>query len=39
VSRDHSASGIALFIFGCALISLIATALLKDRTNQDISGG
>jgi MFS family permease len=36
VSRDHSASGVALFIFGCAIISLIATAMLKDRTNQDI---
>ena len=37
VARSHSASGVALFIFACALISLIATALLKDRTNQDIS--
>jgi metabolite-proton symporter len=36
VSRHHSASGISLFILGCALISLLATALLKDRTNQDI---
>jgi MFS family permease len=36
VSRDHSAWGVALFIFGCAIISLIATAMLKDRTNQDI---
>ena len=38
VARSHSASGVALFILACALISLIATALLKDRTNQDISG-
>jgi len=37
VARSHSASGVALFILACALISLIATALLKDRTNQDIS--
>jgi MFS family permease len=36
VSRDHSAWGIAIFILGCAIISLIATAMLKDRTNQDI---
>ena len=37
VARTHSASGVALFILGCALISIVATALLKDRTNQDIS--
>jgi hypothetical protein len=38
LSRYHSAWPIAIFIFGCAIISLIATAMLKDRTNQDISG-
>src|SRR4051794_4949303 len=38
LSRYHSAWPIAIFIFGCALVSLIATAMLKDRTNQDISG-
>jgi MFS family permease len=36
VSRDHSAWGVAMFIFGCAIVSLIATAMLKDRTNQEI---
>jgi MFS family permease len=36
VSRDHSAWGVAMFIFGCAIVSLAATAMLKDRTNQDI---
>ncbi len=37
VARTHSVSGVALFILVCAVISLVATALLKDRTNQDIS--
>jgi MFS family permease len=33
----RSATPIALFILGCAIISLLATAMLKDRTNKDIS--
>jgi MFS family permease len=37
MSRYHSASAIAIFIFGCAIISLVATAMLKDSTNKDIS--
>jgi MFS family permease len=37
VSRYHSAWPIALFIFGCAIVSLVATAMLKDKTNKDIS--
>ena len=37
ISRYHSATPIALFIFGCAIVSLIATAMLKDNTNKDIS--
>jgi MFS family permease len=38
LSRYHSAWAIAVFILLCSLISLIATAMLKDRTNKDISG-
>ncbi len=37
LSHYHSAWPIAVFIFGCAIVSLIATAMLKDRTNKDIS--
>ena len=37
LSRYRSATPIAMFILGCAIISLIATALLKDNTNKDIS--
>jgi len=37
VSRYRSATPIAIFIFGCAIISLLATAMLKDNTNKDIS--
>lgn len=36
-SRYHS-SAIAIFILGCAVISLLATAMLKDNANKDISG-
>jgi metabolite-proton symporter len=39
MSRYHSATPIALFIFGCAIVSLGATAMLKDHTNKDISDG
>jgi len=37
VSRYRSATPIAIFIFVCAIISLVATAMLKDNTNKDIS--
>src|SRR5437016_3637813 len=37
VSRYRSATPIAIFIFACAVISLLATAMLKDNTNKDIS--
>jgi MFS family permease len=37
VSRYRSATPIAIFIFACAIISLLATAMLKDNTNKDIS--
>jgi MFS family permease len=33
----RSATPIALFILGCAIISLFATAMLKERSNRDIS--
>jgi MFS family permease len=36
MSRYHSSMPIALFIFACAIISLIATSMLKDHTNKDI---
>ncbi len=39
VSRYRSATPIAIFILACAVVSLIATAMLKDNTNKDISGG
>ena len=38
MSRYHSARPIAIFIFACAIISLAATAMLRDNTNKDISG-
>ena len=37
LSRYHSATPIAMFILGCAIITLLATAMLKDSTNKDIS--
>jgi metabolite-proton symporter len=37
VSRYHSSTPIAAFIFACAIITLLATAMLKDNTNKDIS--
>jgi len=37
LSRYHSPWPISIFIFGCAIISLVATAMLKDNTNKDIS--
>jgi MFS family permease len=38
LSRYRSSTPIAMFILACAIISLLATAMLKDNTNQDISG-
>jgi MFS family permease len=38
LSRYRSATPIAIFIFVCAVITLIATTMLKDNTNKDISG-
>jgi len=37
MARYRSTSAISLFIFACALISLFATAMLKDNTNKNIS--
>jgi metabolite-proton symporter len=37
LARYRSATAIAVFIFTCAIITLLATAMLKDHTNQDIS--
>jgi MFS family permease len=37
LSRYRSATPLALFILGCAIISLIATAMLKERANKDVS--
>ena len=36
-ARYGSGYAIALFIFGCAIVSLGATAMLKDYTNKDIA--
>ena len=38
LSRYHSATPIAVFILVCAIVTLGATAMLKDNTNKDISG-
>jgi MFS family permease len=38
LSRYRSATPIAIFIFACAIVTLLATAMLKDNTNKDISG-
>ena len=37
LGRYHSPTPIAVFILGCAITSLVATAMLKDSTNKDIS--
>jgi MFS family permease len=37
LSRYHSATPIAVFILACAITTVLATAMLKDHTNQDIS--
>ncbi len=36
-ARYNSGYAIALYIFACAIISLVAAALLRDYTNKDIS--
>lgn len=36
-ARYHSGYAIAWFIFACAVISVVSTALLKDYTNKDIA--
>jgi general stress protein CsbA len=33
----HSGYAIAAYIAACAIISLLATAMLRDYTNKDIS--
>ena len=38
LSRYHSATPIAIFILGCSITSLVATSMLEDRTDKDISG-
>ena len=35
--KYHTGLPIALFILGCAVVSLLATSMLKDYTNKDIS--
>ena len=35
----HSGYAIALYILGCGVVSVIATSLLTDHTNKDISEG
>jgi hypothetical protein len=37
VARYRSATQIAMFILGCAIITVLATAMLKDSTNKNIS--
>ena len=37
LSRYRSATPLALFILACAIISLIATAMLKEHANKDVS--
>src|SRR4029077_17820406 len=37
LGRYHSAWPIAIFVLGCSMISLLATAMLKDNTNKEMS--
>jgi hypothetical protein len=37
LTRYRSATPIAMFILGCAIITLLAAAMLRDSTNKDIS--
>jgi hypothetical protein len=34
----HSSNAIAIYILLCAVLSLIATAMMKDYTGKDIAG-
>ena len=36
-AKYHSTLPIALYILGCAVVGIIATSLLTDRTNKDVS--
>ncbi|HEX9366353.1 MAG TPA: MFS transporter [Vicinamibacterales bacterium] len=36
LSRYHSGTPIAVFILGCAIVSLVATSMLTDYTNKDV---
>jgi len=36
LARYHSGRVIALFVLGCAVVSLVSTSLLRDYTNKDI---
>jgi metabolite-proton symporter len=38
LSHYHSSTPIAWFVVGCSVVSLVATSMLVDRTNQDIGG-
>jgi len=37
LSTYRSSMPISLFILFCAIVSLVATSLLRDRTNQDVA--
>jgi MFS family permease len=37
LNRYRSPTPLALFILGCAIISLVSTAMLKDHANKDVS--
>ena len=37
LSRYHNVRAIAIYVFGCSLLSLLATAMLKDNTNREMS--
>jgi metabolite-proton symporter len=39
LNRYRSATPLTWFILACAIISLVATAMLKDHTNKDVSNG
>jgi MFS family permease len=38
LSRYHSGTPIAVFILGCAIVSLIATSMLTDYAGRDVRG-
>ena len=37
IGRSHSGTPIAVFILGCAVVSLIATSFLRDYTNREMA--